>query len=99
MNHSSFDALTRRTSLMSLGAAGVTALARPFAADAKKKRKNHKKGDINKLCKTQVEPCISFQIDACGDNPSCKVNLHRCCQFFATCDPTGFWTCLIDAFH
>jgi hypothetical protein len=97
VSDSSFDAFTRHASLISLGAAGMAAAAHPFAAAGKKKGKNRKKGDVNKLCKTQVEPCISIWMDTCGSDPLCQLTTQRCCQFFGTCDTTGFWTCLLGA--
>jgi hypothetical protein len=90
-------ALTRRASLMTLGTAGVTALAGPFAGKAKNKKKHkHKSGDVNKLCKTQVDPCISTLTPGC-DDAFCVVTIRRCCQFFGTCDVTGFITCVAEA--
>lgn len=88
-------ALTRRTALMMLGAAGMTALTRPLAASAKKQHKK-KNGDVNKLCKRQVDPCISTFTPAC-DDPFCVVTFRRCCQFFGTCNVTGFITCVAEA--
>jgi hypothetical protein len=91
-----FDALTRRASLVAVGGAGLTALTLSDPAPAKKKKKkNKKKGDVNKLCKTQVQVCVDALTQECGEpvNPICQAIIDQCCPKFGTCDFTGFFTC------
>jgi hypothetical protein len=59
MDHVSFDALSRRASLMTLGA-GLAGFAGPIAAKAKKK-----KGKGNDKCKKQVGACREGIADLC----------------------------------
>jgi hypothetical protein len=91
MNEVTFDALTRRASLASLGAAGVAALALPLAADAKNKTKKKAK----KKCKSQIEPCVTILTEAEGScDPDCVAQITACCQFAGNCDFNGWLTCL-----
>jgi hypothetical protein len=96
MDSVAFDVLTRRASLLTAGTAGLAALASPRAGSRKKKRKK-KKGDVNKLCKQQVDVCnADFLPYYCGDfDPECVAGVPICCDFFATCDPAGVLQCLI----
>jgi hypothetical protein len=99
MDTRSFDAITRRASLMTLGTAGLAtlaALAHPLAADAKKKNRNKNKGDVNKRCKQQVEQCTTALAPECEGNENCPAILD-CCSFFGTCNTTGFLNCVIEA--
>ena len=91
MDTQAFDALTRRASLVTLGAAGLAALVAPIAADAKKKRS--KKGDVNKRCKQQVAAWTAFVPALCGDGPNCDA-LIACGAQLAVCDFTGFLVCI-----
>jgi hypothetical protein len=84
MDPVSFDAFTRRASLVAAGVAGLTAFANPIAADGKKKKRK-KNGDVNKLCKPQVAQC-----EAAFDLP----NAQACCAILGTCDIAGFFDCL-----
>jgi hypothetical protein len=94
MDPVSFDALSRRASLMTLGTAGLAALASPLTVDAKKKKK--KKGDVNKLCKRQIGECNTFVTITCAGDPEC-LDALPCCQELKTCDFAGFLNCLIVA--
>jgi hypothetical protein len=100
MEPRTFDALTRRASLLTLGTAGLAALALPLtgAAKAKKSRKNKNKnkGNVNKRCKTQVGQCEAFVDDFCGDQPECAEQL-ACCSSLGTCDFLGFIACVEEA--
>jgi hypothetical protein len=87
-----FDALTRRASLISAGAAGFAALAHPIAADGKKKKRK-KKGDVNKLCKQEVNDCVTVLTAACED-AMCVAAVQLCCPELATCDFTGLVACI-----
>ena len=83
--------LTRRASLVSLGAVGMSAAIPPLESRAGKK-----KGDANKRCKKQVAPCKSFFTLQCGgdaNSPECALAL-ACCESLKTCNFTGFVTCL-----
>jgi hypothetical protein len=90
MNRNSFDALTRRASLVALGAAGIAALGQTDRISAKKKR------DVNQLCKRQVSQCLDFYLPRCEDG-SCLARFDRCCPQFGTCNFFGFYDCLRDA--
>ena len=110
MDHVAFDALTRdavggvsrRRSLLMLGAAGVAAtFAVPFAANAKKKGKKKHKSQKRcpppvDLCAPQVGPCTDFLTILCSGDPSCLDSL-ACCSELGTCDVGGFLSCLANA--
>jgi hypothetical protein len=89
MHDRSFDALTRRTSFATLGAAGLAAFAAPITAGARNKKK---KTDPNKLCKKQVGQCTTFLAAQCGGQPQCPA-FTACCTFFESCNVTGFTAC------
>jgi hypothetical protein len=95
MDSGSFDALTRRASLLTLGAAGLAGVAVPMVGLAKKKKKK-KKGDVNKFCKQQVSDCQTFVTVQCAGNPDC-LDALPCCDPLATCDFGGWLNCLIAA--
>jgi hypothetical protein len=92
MNDVTFEALTRRASLLILGAAGAAALASPIAVDAKNKTKKK----ARKKCKKQVAPCITIltETNCGGGDPDCIAQIQQCCQLVGTCDFTGFAACL-----
>jgi hypothetical protein len=99
MEGSRFDRMTRRASLMTLGAAGLagfTALARPVAADAKKKHKK-KKADVNKLCKKQPGAWTSYLLTNGDGTPAQRQALNACGSKLGTCDFSGFWSCYVTA--
>jgi hypothetical protein len=99
MNHVNFDSLTRRASLATLGVAGMVALAHPFTAGAKKNRKKKRnKGDVNKLCKQQVDQCLeSSALFGCEeDDLECQALFETCSPEMGQCDFDGFFVCLID---
>jgi hypothetical protein len=86
MNRNTFDALTRRASLVALGAAGIAALGQTDRMSAKKKR------DVNQLCKRQVGQCLAFFIPQCED-AACHARINLCCPQFGTCSLSGFYDC------
>jgi hypothetical protein len=95
MNHDHFDALTRRASLLALGAAGLAAFVSPTsnARDKRKRRKKKRKNDdATKLCQKQVEACASFIRDNCGGEDGC-VDEIDCCPILANCSFDGFLFC------
>lgn len=88
---SRLSSLTRRASLVALGAAGLSAAVPPRVVKGKKK-----KGKANKRCKPQVAQCKSFfAIDCGGDlsSPECTA-LLTCCESLGTCNFDGLITCL-----
>ena len=116
MDTLSFDALTRtsagvsrRHSVMTLGAAGLAALlAVPIAAEAKhkggKKKKKQKPAPpppvspapapAPDLCAAQVEECSALLSNICGGIPECQDTVD-CCSFFGTCEAGAFLTCFV----
>jgi hypothetical protein len=98
---STFDTITRqaaarfsrRTSLLTLGAAGLAALAGPLPTRAKKKGGNktsRKKLQrlANRKCQGQVAPCETALIQ--GGVPEATA----CCQPLGDCDYNAFLICL-----
>jgi hypothetical protein len=105
------NGVSRRTTLMTLGAAGLAALIGPFAAEAKKGgKKNKKKNNVPPalpaplecppptvdLCPAQVNSCKAILGAQCGGSPNCTDEIP-CCDLLATCDASGFWACLLTA--
>src|SRR5262245_51577456 len=100
--------VSRRTTLMALGAAGLTALVGPFAAEAKKggQKKNKKKSNApvpaplecppapQDRCPAQVATCKSVLGAECDGSPTCTDELP-CCDLLETCNASGFWACLL----
>jgi hypothetical protein len=91
-----FDALSRRASLATLGAAGVAVLAMPTLADAKKKKKGKKKGDVNKRCKAQAETWVTFVETECGTGPECQ-EFIACGVPLRTCNFSAYFDCYLAA--
>jgi hypothetical protein len=115
MNDRSFDALalhaagriSRRASLGTLGAAGVTALAalsgvRSTAARKKGKGKK-KRGSANvarqadQKCAQQKQQCVDFVKESCpvGDQ-ECALDAILCCRIAGECDIIGFLLCIAE---
>lgn len=95
MHRGVFHALTRRASLLTIGAA----LSDPVASDAKKRRrkKKGKNGDVFKFRKKQADQCLDFFLPLCGDDLICQATVETCCPEVGQCDFTGFIVCLDDA--
>ncbi len=106
-----FDAITRRAAgevsrratILTLGTAGLTALAHPFTVEAKKNGgKNKKKGkkkscaDQEDRCAPQVAQCTTVLGALCGGRPDCQDSV-ACCSFLGSCDAQTFLTCLANA--
>jgi hypothetical protein len=89
MNNATFDALSRRASLVTLGAAGLAALADPVVADAK----NTAKKKARKKCQQQVGQCTAFLAEQCDGDPSCLA-VTACCPSLGNCDVAAFFACL-----
>lgn len=84
--------VSRRASLLALGAAGLTAaLATPFGAEASKKGK--------KRCNKQKKQCTSQVQAFCGqfgaEEQECLDQVLPCC---ATCNLANGVTCVLDIF-
>jgi hypothetical protein len=94
MNRGVFYAMTRRASFITLGTAGLAALAHPITTDAKKNRKkNRNEVDVNKLCKKQVGQCIDALTVTCEDDPECLEDVERCCPLLKDCDFEALFAC------
>ena len=95
-----FGAILSRRGLLRTGALGAAGLGlglstQHHAEAAKGKRgKKNKKGDVNKLCKTQVTDCETLLTSACGGDPKCLNTVQTCCPALSTCDLGGFLACL-----
>jgi hypothetical protein len=92
MENGTFDALTRRASLVTLGAVGLTALASSTAADARSTTKKKAK----KKCQQQVGQCTTYITGVCA-NQECPPGLTACCDPLGVCDFTGYVDCLRQA--
>jgi hypothetical protein len=89
------DAISRRTSLLAIGGATLTAVAAPSIARAKKKK--------NK-CRKQKGKCEEAVRELC-ENQNCQKTeeqclsiLLPCCEFFSNCNAKQGVTCLVDPF-
>lgn len=89
LSRTSMTRLSRRASLVTLGAASLSSAIPPLAARDKKK----KKSDVNKRCKPQVDQCEAIFNIFCNGNLECLAGI-RCCESLSTCDFNGFATCL-----
>jgi hypothetical protein len=96
--------VSRRASLLTLGAAGLSAIvASPFTSEAKKGRKKHRRNQSvpssppvppeADRCAPQVAPCQTFVTATCGISSTCP-NQIQCCDLLGTCDASGFFACL-----
>jgi hypothetical protein len=78
------ETFSRRSSLLTLGAAALTAAGlSPSTADAAKGKKKSRK-----LCKRQVEPCREGVIVKCAEAAfpeQCEALLLPCCDFLGRC--------------
>lgn len=96
MNDRSLDRLTqraahgvsRRVSLLSLGAAGLAGVFAGISADTAKAK--HKKSP----CKKQTDQCVSVFTPGCNGKPDCLATLDRCCPIIGRCDFNGFFDCV-----
>jgi hypothetical protein len=114
VNENDFDGMARRAagqisrrgSLMTLGAAALTGLASPLAAWAKKSKSGKKAKrqcqqqltDCNtqaSQCADQEQQCTTFLEINCPSNlPGCLAQA-ACCASLRNCDISGFLTCLV----
>ena len=98
MNQFVSRALTRRASLLTLGAAGLKAAAFPTAASAKKKHGKKKNEDANALCKRQIASCTTFFNAASAGNPAFLARVAQCCPLLGTCQLAETFACLSAPF-
>jgi hypothetical protein len=87
--------LSRRTSLLALGSAAVTAVT-PTRTSAKK----HHGGKTSKQCQQQASDCITFITDLCNQQTTpqeCKTLFLPCCPPFGTCNVSKALTCIFKA--
>jgi hypothetical protein len=101
------DAVSRRSSLMTLGSTVLAAMvAMPSFGVAgksgKSKNKNKSKKQAKKqslkLCQQQVGQCQTFINAECQGN-GCGTVVAVCCPLLGTCQNEAFFTCLVDAFN
>jgi hypothetical protein len=92
MDNGTFDALTRRAALVTLGVAGLAALASP-TANAKSTTKKKAK----KKCQQQVGQCATYLTGVCSSR-ECPPELITCCDRLAVCDFARFQACFVEAF-
>jgi hypothetical protein len=101
--------ISRRETLATLGAAGLSALVGPFAVDAKKGGKKKKKNQNQNTtvvpapqecppapvdrCPAQAETCEILIARFCAGDPNCPTQV-ACCSLLETCDATGFFACI-----
>ncbi|MGH2615129.1 MAG: hypothetical protein ACRDJC_07815 [Thermomicrobiales bacterium] len=93
MKTSTFDIMTRRGSLLTLGGAALTAMATPEVASAGKSGKNAKK-----RCKKQRGQCFTAVAEFCEStaNPSSCEGFYRpCCEHFARCSVGTGIVCIL----
>jgi hypothetical protein len=104
MKDVAFDAVTRRMSLLSLGAAAnAAAIVGPLAANAKNKTRKKLKKKQKQKCQAQVEPCEAVFIADCEENfagdpdglQNCLETRPPCCASLSACDLIGFLDCLL----
>jgi hypothetical protein len=96
VDKNTFNALTRRASLMTLGVAGLAGLAGPLGAEAKKKGKGNDK------CKKQVDTCRSGVAQLCEivfseDAEVCVPLFEPCCEFLKSCNAAQAFACAVEA--
>lgn len=99
--------ISRRGSLLSLGAAGMAALAHSVAGEAKNKNKKKSGKKDRKKCKNktsqqeadrcleQVQPCADFITALCAGDPEC-LGQTSCCAFLGSCEAFTFLTCIAN---
>jgi hypothetical protein len=108
VSRSAGEAVTRRSSLLTLGGAALAAvLAAPVVGVAGKSNKNKNKDkqqkqkvqkQARKLCQKQVGECKAFLAESCEAGASCAVVIEVCCPLLGSCQNGAFWTCLVDGF-
>jgi hypothetical protein len=104
------EAVSRRASLLMLGAAGLAAFVQPIGAAAKNSKNNKKtkkaiqecKNELAEcttqatLCSSQADQCTTFVSAVCTGDPGCAA-ITACCSFLGRCDVGAFFVCLDGA--
>lgn len=93
MTDQRFDALTRRTSLMGLGA-GALALAGMLPASARNTQSKKIKKKARQKCQSQVGQCEAEVLEICADDQACIDRQLPCCPALATCNLFSFFACI-----
>ena len=94
MQARTFDRVTRRASLLALGAAGLAGVFARTATEpaAAKKKQNH-------ACKKQTDQCVAVFTPGCAGDPACLATLDLCCPIIGRCDFNGLFDCFEAQFH
>lgn len=90
MNGQSFDHLTRRASLATLGIAALSGVLGHAPATSAKQSAGKK---ARKKCKNQVSQCLSRISQLCENDAGCQQTLPACCQQLSGCDFNAFLIC------
>lgn len=80
--------VSRRGSLLALGAAGLAGAFAGAEVDTAKAKHNKNR------CKKQTEQCISVFTPGCNGKPDCLATVDRCCPIIGRCDFNGFFDCV-----
>ena len=103
MNNHHFDtvardtaaAVSRRTSLLAIGGAALTAaMAQPASA-----KRGNSRNTSQKRCKTQTGQCLAAVAEYCAplELPQvCEAFLGPCCEKLAQCDAGRTVSCLLS---
>jgi hypothetical protein len=86
---------SRRGSLLTLGGAGLAALAAPLAGSAKNKKKCKQTG---KKCQRQVGQCNGYFVPLCEDEDApedCVELTAACCELLGDCQADAFIDCFL----
>jgi hypothetical protein len=99
METGSFEVLARRFAKAASEAADVTAESRSVSVAARKnkRKKNKRKGDVNKRCKAQAADWATLVSFSCGDNVECQETFLPCVEPLETCNFSGYLQCVVDA--
>lgn len=88
------EAVSRRSSLLTLGAAALAAgLAPPLGVAARKSAAKK----ARKKCQRQSEQCRTFYQELCEENDcdeEAVEDILQCCADFKTCNAAAFLDCL-----
>lgn len=100
------EAVSRRTSLLTLGGAALTTLAsRSPEAEAKTRSKAKKKArkKAEKRCRQQGPPCLEFATRLCAafhppgsGRDACLNRANACCASIEACDGGEYFACLSE---
>lgn len=94
MNDRVITALSRRASVLTLGALGASVALAPVASSARNRKNKKVKKKARQKCQQQVDQCNDFVIVECNGQADCIAEGQVCCSSLAECDLTGFLNCL-----